>query len=761
MTKLRETAARLVLLGLAAGLPLVLSFTMTAEPLAPKQALWLMGCGLCIALPGPLSLGLSGPPVVLLALAAIGILVLRPVTPDLTPYLVGAVLWLRARETAGKPGFLRKYIILTVFTAAVVSVNAVSQAVWNRIFTDLKLVNPFGARVLSTLGNPTFLADYLALHLPLALTLAAESAGKAAFSWWGLCAAAIAAAIVLTGSKGGLIAASVAVTGWLYLAVRKRLLPAPRLVLLTAFLALSVGVLTVASGSPSLVLNRWTSSTERFSFRQRAAILRGSFVLLAESPVLGRGAGGYPAEIPRHQPLELNRSIGITLSVNHAHNDYAEIACDLGLAGLGLGLLIPLLAWRWRRQGLKLGLGLSLGCSALSMATNFFIFLPSSAFFFWFHAGLLSGKNGGGPLANEGKSTAVHDSKRIVRPALPATVCWLLTALFCLAAGRHLLSTGWFTAGQTAVDRGDFAAAPPALTKAAALSPSNRHVWQYIGRAYELRSDWGPAETAYQRARALGPHHAITMLNIARVLRSRGLASNDPGIRRRAIGIFREVVRANPYQVDARVWGAEMAVAAGMIDSAAVFLDDYPADLPFTPEWHRARAKWLASRGDGPGSRREAENALKLETAAMLAAAEEAFGSGRAAAAIAKVRTVLKKQPLNKTAWENLGYYLHSTGRLAEAKSCYERVIALTPGSLPVRLNLAYISMQEKNLNQAGRHVGAALKAAPDSIEAHLATARLCALKRDRPGAAVEYRWILEREPGNAIARAELQKVSP
>jgi tetratricopeptide (TPR) repeat protein len=744
MLKHREALGRMILLLLAAGLPLVLSFTWTASALAPKQALWLLGTGLLIVLPEPLALAGSGIPGALLALAAVITMVSRPVSPDLLPYLFGVVLWLRARELADDRAFVRKYLLLTVATATLVALNAISQAVWNRIFTDVRLMNPFGTRVLSTLGNPTFLADYLAIQLPLALVLAARARNIPGFATWTAAAAVMAAAIALSGSKGGQLAAGVAFLAWLYLTVRDRTMPRPRLAALIGLLVGATVALAMVSGTPRLAINRWTSETDRFSFGQRAEILRGAGRLLAESPVFGHGAGAFPVEIPRYQSLALNRSIGITLSVNHAHNDFVETAVDLGMAGLGL-LLLLLVSGLRRTGGLKAGLGLSLVAMTISLGTNFFIHLPASAFFLWFHLGLLA--SGGRVVARPRRAMALFG--------------WILAAFFALAAGRHLLSTGWFTQGQAAVDRGDHAAALLVLEKALGTAPNDRHVWQYLGRAYELKSDWPRAEAVYLRARALGPWHAITALNVGRILRAEYLADGSPVVRYKAVESFMRVVNANPYQVEARVWGAELASAAGRADVTADLLSRYPADLPVTPGWHRARAKWLASRGDRSGAHQEEISAVKMETAGALASAESAYAQGQTAEAIESIKKLLKVDPRNAIAWENLGFYLHNTGRISEAKSCYEKVVALNPKSIPVRLNLAYIAMQGKNLGVADRHIRAALAAAPDSLDAHLARARFLAVSRNPSGAAKEYRWILEKDPGQTVARAELARIRP
>src|SRR6185503_9815783 len=187
--------SRLLIFLLAAGLPLAVSMTWSVDPLAPKTALWMMTAGFLLVIPAPLALPV-GPLLLALGLAAAGTLH-GPASPwPLLPLLAGTICFLRVRETADA-AFILRYLRLTTSVAALVASYGVSQAVFNQLHLGVHLINPFGERVLSTLGNPTFFADYLALHLPLALALWERAESPLAAGGWTAAIGAITTGLVL------------------------------------------------------------------------------------------------------------------------------------------------------------------------------------------------------------------------------------------------------------------------------------------------------------------------------------------------------------------------------------------------------------------------------------------------------------------------------------------------------------------------------------------------------------------------------------
>jgi len=736
---------RLCLFLLASALPFVLSFRLFADPLAPKQALWMVAGGLLLARPA-LPLRIPVPLAGFMALAAAMSLASGAFPGALVPWLVGAACFIRAREEGGKSGFVLRYVRLTAGIATLVALYALSQSAWNSVFSSVKIINPFGERVLGTLGNPTFLADYLAGHLPLALTLAALSRGTGAWAGWSCSALAIAAAVVLSGSKGGQLASAVSLAVWVAVFWRAALSRFRLLAVPITAAAATLALLLLHPPSGQGALSRWTSSSERFSFTQRLGILAGSGRLLARSPVIGNGPGTFPVLFPRYAPPSLARTLGIALTVNHAHNDYAEVACDLGLVGLVLLLFVlfrPVVS-----PGppcLRSGLLVSVVALAASMGTNFALFLPSSAFFLWTHSGLASSA---GPVSG-GKPPRLA--------AGPAG--WLLVLLLGLTAGKELLANALLQLAQGSLNSSGNARAASLLQRAAVLTPLDRHVWQYLGRANELLGRNPEALDAYRTAQKLAPYTPMTSFNVARAARESWLSSRgrDPAALAASYGALRRVLDLDPYLFEARIWGGELALYSSDKGGAREFLVDVPPDTgELPPEMRRLRARLFRLEGRTREAADEEKAAKDMQIRLDVAQAEEALNAGKMDEAESLVRAVLRRAPTTVPAWDILGFITHRQGLLNEALSCYENMAKLAPNSLSAQLNLAIIALSRHDTARAARHVARAAAIAPDSLEVRLARARLLAFSGRTPEAEMEYKAILAKNPRHQLARIEL-----
>lgn len=739
--------ARLVHFALIAGLPLAVSFTWAQDALAPKQALWLLAGALLLVTPPIPDLRRSLPAAALLAVAAAGCLRAGPSPFPLGPWLVGVILYLRAASLGSDDRFLRRAVRWSVAVATLVALNGLSQAVWNRVATEVRLVNPFGVRVLSTLGNPTFLADYLALHLPLAMHLAAAATSAPARSAWSAASLLIGIVTVLSGSKGGMLAAATGIAVWAAGAVARREL-GPRRLLAGAAGTVIAGGLAVAVLPGGLeAVGRWTSAAERFSFSQRWLILRGTAALVADAPLLGHGTGSFPAVFPRVQPAPLSRELGVGLSVNHAHLDWLEVAADLGLPALALaGWLLFAGLRRWREPGPVGALAAAQAAAAVSMTTNFVLFLPSSAFFVWVHAGYLAPR--GDPAPG--------------RIPLPPRFGAYLALFLLVAAGRTLVGTANLHWGVAAVDRGDGIASERWLDRAVRLMPANRHAWQYLGRSHEIRGDLDRSLQAYERALALGPWHAITWLNVGRLERQRYLDHRilRHGSRNRAVAALRRCVEANPYLLEPRIWGGELAVDAGRGDDAQALLGAHPPDFPGSARWHRTREHWLLAQGNTRAAAIERGKADEYEGREQLAAAERDLAAGRHAAAIRAVERITARLPRFAPAWELIGFAKHQLRDAAGARAAFMRLGELLPDSLTAQLNLAMLALNANQPAAAERYLRRAEAIAPDGADVHLGYARLRVLQGRRAEAIAAYERCLTLRPEHPEAGPELRRLT-
>ena len=231
--------------------------------------------------------------------------------------------------------------------------------------------------VFATLGNPNFVAAFLAGLLPLTFSLASDSRR---YRWLLLALSALQlTAILVTGSRApilGLGAALLWMTG----------LDAHRLTRVFALAALCLIALAAGISSP-----RNLSTT----LAGRSYIWRVSAPHLTEHFLLGLGPGGFAASFPDWEVQYWSVNPGdrvrqFAAVEDHAHNDYLEIFADYGLAGV-LGFLAVIFTFLWSaRQRMRskpdpFSVGASCGVVALAAVAlvDFPLTRPTEVFLLW------------------------------------------------------------------------------------------------------------------------------------------------------------------------------------------------------------------------------------------------------------------------------------------------------------------------------------------------------------------------------------------
>lgn len=270
----------------------------------------------------------------------------------------------------------------------------------NRIYT---FENPFAHnRATGTYINPNHLAGLLALVLPLALSLAvasrdtvrrtrrrsgwlldAEQSGSQRLLLLAL-ATVLFLALVFSQSRMGIFSAvlgSLLVLGLMWRQAGQRS---------TTALAAGVFVTAVALVGAWIGLEpvqaRFAAIEQQVALagEGRWTIWQGTARLIAASPWLGTGLGTFPIAYTAAQPLKLGGF------VNHAHNDYLEVASDLGIPvalvfwGTLVAVLVRLIVRGQQiaepgRWALAAGVSGSLVAWLCFSLTDFNLFIPANA----------------------------------------------------------------------------------------------------------------------------------------------------------------------------------------------------------------------------------------------------------------------------------------------------------------------------------------------------------------------------------------------
>ncbi len=176
--------------------------------------------------------------------------------------------------------------------------------------------------------DANFWGRVLLLGLPLALSLAVLAGSRLRAALWVCAALSIGGGVILTGSRGTLLAAFAVVCLWAVLTggrVAKSLVLAP--------LVAGFGLLVPGVGSRLLTLTTIGTADGLAvtdpSLEGRVAAQRVALEMVVDHPVLGVGPANFLAEAPRYL-----RALAIDARPLAPHNQYLEAAAEGGLLGL-------------------------------------------------------------------------------------------------------------------------------------------------------------------------------------------------------------------------------------------------------------------------------------------------------------------------------------------------------------------------------------------------------------------------------------------
>lgn len=296
-------------------------------------------------------------------------------------------------------------------------------------------------------ADVNFWGRLLVMGLPFAFSLAQLARGRARTLGWLAAGLAVLGGIVLTGSRGALIAAFAGVVVWLFLAggrFRRALLLMP--------LVVGAALLTPGIGSRLTTLLQLTDSggvaATDPSLIGRIDAQRVALQVLVDHPVLGVGPGLFQAVEPGYL-----RRLGLDTIVLAPHNSYLEAAAETGILGLTAWLLLlgsaVVVALRVRRLVPRDGEGRELRAVADATAAALVGWALASAFLHLatFRSFLLVVAIGAAVEVHARRQSALHPRAAVPLPRVPSRVVTrravgAAAALAVLGAGLMVTATG-------------------------------------------------------------------------------------------------------------------------------------------------------------------------------------------------------------------------------------------------------------------------------------------------------------------------------
>jgi O-antigen ligase len=246
----------------------------------------------------------------------------------------------------------------------------------------------FGGYIFGPYVSHNHYAGAMEMLVGICLGFCLSLRGGAQRALAGFAVLVMISSVVLSGSRGGTTA--LAIEGILFVIVmatnqwRRSAL---------AFFAITV-VLASFWLLPANVADRLsTVAKSDVSYTTRKALTLDSLRMFRQHPWAGIGLGAFEAEYPRYQ------SFPSDLLLDYAHNDYAQLLAETGIAGVVLVLVSLVLFFSALRTVLRSGLstqsswirlGAFLGCIGLLAHSwvDFNFHIPANAAWFAFLAGL-------------------------------------------------------------------------------------------------------------------------------------------------------------------------------------------------------------------------------------------------------------------------------------------------------------------------------------------------------------------------------------
>jgi len=403
-------------------------------------------------------------------------------------------------------------------------------------------------------GNPDFLAQQMAMALPL--VLARGAGGVLTLGAVGV----LTLVLALTASRGGLLGgiAGVAALGWLLRRERSgqdRIAGRRGLRIVAVCLA---GVITAEFILPADISLRGrlgALAAGRGLGAARGLMWEGVGRAAREHPLLGSGPDTLGAVFLRTAPPGWADLEGLGTTARKAHDEPLHLLAIAGAAGLGAWLWV--LAVAFRRPGRDPAAAAAV---VAALAHNLVGFsTAATAPVIWILLGRLSSRS----EADRGVSAEAETPKTPVSGILVA----IAIALACFGVVRFA-ADAWAYLGNEANRAGRRELVAPPFLVAARLAPWEPGYPVRAGLALEQAGRLADAIPLFERAVALSPADGIKLGHVGRAAFALASAERNAAGRGEAMEILKKSVELAPSQPS--LYGAAIMAAQALGDRAEV-----------------------------------------------------------------------------------------------------------------------------------------------------------------------------------------------
>jgi O-antigen ligase/Flp pilus assembly protein TadD len=348
---------------------------------------------------------------------------------------------------------------------------------------------------------------------------------------------------------------------------------------------------------------------------------------VGEAPILGHGAGTFGNVFHRVQAAYFGGLANkkerfergtwrLARSYRHAHNEYLQVACELGLVGLALMLAIVFLALRDFLGGYLSHGNLerirwyplfgSMFIGGLVQALTGFPFqIVPVMMVFGFSLAVISALSLDETASHVIDALAAEEDRRAPWKRAFFAVPWLLISLYALndAVARWRAEGAYFR-GMKELHAGNLDRAETALVSAIADQPSDGRAWNQLGQVFYRGGRFAEAETAFLRGGVLfrNPSAPINLACVFAVTGRMDLAR----------AYFEHAVAMDPFNTETHYQLGYLEATLGRFEAAAEALRRAMtiSYRDFKVTWTFARV--LADMGKGAEAERQFRQNIDL-----------------------------------------------------------------------------------------------------------------------------------------------------